>query len=102
MRRQFLAMCLGDMKVSDYVQRAADFARAFGTLQIGKFDDYPHCRFALFICAISGLELLVRFFFFILYPFPLFYWLIIATTFTNLAVSPFNSREALITNISLN
>ena len=33
------AMCLADMKVSDYVQRAADFARAFGTSQIWKFDD---------------------------------------------------------------
>jgi len=35
----FFAIHLGDMKVSDYVQRAADFARAFGTSQIGKFDD---------------------------------------------------------------
>jgi hypothetical protein len=36
---EFFAMCLADMKVSDYVLRAADLARTFGTLQIGKFDD---------------------------------------------------------------
>ena len=42
----FFAIHLGDMKVSDCVQRAAcsvqraaDFARAFGTSQIWKFDD---------------------------------------------------------------
>jgi hypothetical protein len=35
----FFAIHLADMKVSDYVQRAADFARPFGTSQIWKFDD---------------------------------------------------------------
>ena len=35
----FFAIHLGDMKVSEFVQSAADFARAFGTSQIWKFDD---------------------------------------------------------------
>jgi hypothetical protein len=35
----FFAIHLGDMKVSEFVQRTADFARAFGTSQIWKFDD---------------------------------------------------------------
>ena len=35
----FFAIHLGDMKVSDYVESAVDFAREFGTSQVGKFDD---------------------------------------------------------------
>ncbi len=35
----FFAIHLRDMKVSEFVQSAAYFARAFRTLLVGKFDD---------------------------------------------------------------
>jgi hypothetical protein len=35
----FFAIHLADMKVSDYVQSAADFAPTFRASQVGKFDD---------------------------------------------------------------